>query len=86
MFGKKIFEPWIGRSYGRHEMNLLVLGESRYDEDYTDRSIIESLNRGDRSHTYTNFLQAALAKRYWEDGYDPLAFWDRVILYKCFPG
>ena len=86
MFRVRFFEPWIGKSYPR----LLVLGESRYDEEYTDKKIIESLIRGDRIRTYTNFVQAVVGKRHWEEEYDQVAFWERTIFYNYltnfFPG
>jgi hypothetical protein len=91
MFGVKTFDPWIGKSYAMSYPKLLVLGESRYDEEYTDREIIEGLIQGDfLKQTFTNFVQAVLAKRHWEEGYDPAAFWQRTIFYNYltnfFPG
>ncbi|HLA28625.1 MAG TPA: hypothetical protein VJZ49_12090 [Syntrophales bacterium] len=81
MFGVTKFEPWKGPAYGNGTTNLLVLGESRFDEDFTDRKIIEYLIGGNKHRTFTNFVQAALSKRYWEEGYDPFVFWDKVLFY-----
>ena len=81
MFGIKMFDPWIGKSYPQSHSKILILGESRYDEVYTDRKIIKEMIGGGRNRTYTNFVQAVVAKRYWEKGYDAPAFWNRVIFY-----
>lgn len=90
MFGIKTFDPWIGKLYGKSHPKVLILGESRYHEDYTDKMIIKNLIGGELNRTFTNFVQAAVAKRYWEDGYDAIAFWNKVIFYNYnitfFPG
>jgi hypothetical protein len=36
MFGIPKCDPWIGPEYKHVTLKLLVLGESRYDEDFTD--------------------------------------------------
>ncbi len=59
MFGKTDFEPWVGDQYGNRELRLLVIGESRYDEEFTDKQIIHGQVIGNRHKTFTNFVQAA---------------------------
>jgi hypothetical protein len=87
MFGVKKFEPWVGSDYGTSKAKLLVIGESRYDEDITDKQIIEEQIGGS---THTNFIQSALLKRHWEEGYDPFLFLNKVVFYNYnttfFPG
>jgi hypothetical protein len=89
MFGSKYFVPWVGSRYGKDALRLLVLGESRYDEEYTDKQIVrDHLSEGGK--TFTNFVQAATGLRRWEEAYDPRAFWERTIFYNYnvtfFPG
>lgn len=90
MFGITYFEPWIGDQYGNDELRLLVIGESRYDEEFTDKQIIQWLVDGNRHKTFTNFVQAALGTRHWEPDYDGSGFWKRVLFYNYnttfFPG
>lgn len=90
MFGHAFFEPWQGDRYGESEPKLLVLGESRYDEEFTDREIIEERVKGHRERTYTNFVQAISGRRYSEPDYDEPSFWQRVVFYNYnttfFPG
>ena len=38
------FDPWVGPVYKETPSKLLVLGESRYDKEFTDRRIIEARN------------------------------------------
>jgi len=88
MFGIKTFKPWVGKKYGKkNSFKVMVLGYSRYDEDYTDYDII---NNSDGGRTHTNFIQAVLSKKYWEDNYDPFQFWHETIFYNYnttfFPG
>ena len=59
----------------------MIVGESRYDEEFTDRKIIQERLNGNRSRTITNFVQAILGTRHWEPGYDETGFWNRVLFY-----
>jgi hypothetical protein len=90
MFGNAYFEPWIGDQYRNGEPRLLVIGESRYHEEFTDKQIIQERVEGNRHRTFTNFVQAALGTRYWEPDYDESGFWSRVLFYNYnttfFPG
>jgi hypothetical protein len=52
--------------------SCVVIGESRYDEDITDKQIIEEQIGGS---THTNFIQSALLKRHWGG---------RVMILSCF--
>jgi hypothetical protein len=70
MFGQAYFEPWHGPQYGKSKPRLLVIGESQYDEAFTDKQIIQERVNGQRHRTYTNFVQAAIGTRHWEQGYD----------------
>ncbi len=82
MFGKTYFEPWVGALYGKNELKLLVLGDSRYDEEFTDKQIIQGLVNGSYRHqTFTKFVQAAIGTRHWEPNYNESAssFWNRVV-------
>jgi hypothetical protein len=81
MFESPYFEPWVGSQYGNESPRLLNVGESRYDEEFTDRKIIQERLNGNRSRTITNFVQAILGTRHWEPGYDETGFWNRVLFY-----
>lgn len=84
MFGKRYFEPWVGGLYCRpRSQKLLVIGESRYDEKFTDREIIQDVVNSGRRRTFTNFAQAAIGKRHWEPGYAYASenFWNHVVYY-----
>jgi hypothetical protein len=87
MFGIEHFKPWIGKKYGNSCPGVMVIGESRYDEEYTDHRIVTS---GAGGRTHTNFIQAVLCKRHWEEDYDPSQFWSKAIFYNYhttfFPG
>lgn len=88
MFGVKTFKPWTGKP--RINPKVMVLGYSRYDEDYTDYDIIKGIINGDRGSTHTNFIQAVLRKKHWENDYNPAQFWNTAIFYNYnttfFPG
>jgi hypothetical protein len=55
---------WIGPVYKSSIPKVLVLGESRYDDEFTDRMIIEyriaGQFRGGQRRTFTNFERAVL--------------------------
>jgi hypothetical protein len=83
---------WIGPEYGFVTPRVLVLGESRYDEDFNDREMIEfrvagNFNRG-RRRTFTNFERAVLGHKHSEA--NACAFWRRTAFYNYnrsfFPG
>jgi hypothetical protein len=89
MFGMVNVEPWIGPDYDKSDLKLLVLGESRYDEDYTDQTIIQTKIDGQRKQTFTDFVQAALGKHHSDPEFDAAAFWNKTIFYNYlffFPG
>jgi hypothetical protein len=83
MFGLDNFVPWVGQNYEQSSPRLLVLGESRYDKEFTDRAIIHALigNKleGHNRRTFTNFVQAAIGKHHSEEGYDLSAFWNKSL-------
>jgi hypothetical protein len=84
--------PWIGRNYGRNRAKILVLGESRYDEEFTDRQIIKArIARkltGGQQRTYTKFERAVLGQNCSEA--EAQRFWNSVIFHNynvtAFPG
>lgn len=86
------FRPWIGPHYGKMSPKILVVGESRHDEAYTDHDIIANLISGNKiSHkTFTNFLQAATGRHNTDPQYDPVSFLNSIIFYNYnthfFPG
>jgi len=90
MFGQTHFEPWQGDQYGKSSPRLLVIGESRFDEEYTDKTIIQDLMNGYQHRTFTNFVQAATGTRCSERDYDASRFWKSVVFYNYnttfFPG
>lgn len=91
MLGIETFDPWIGPNYCHSTPKLLVLGESRFDEEeWTDKKIIEDKIEGSPHKTFTNFVQAALGLHHTHDDYNAQAFWKRVIFYNyntsVFPG
>jgi hypothetical protein len=86
MFGNKHFEPWVGSHYSHSEPRfseprLLVIGESRFSDDHTDRDIIKWHVDGNRHATFTKFVQAATGLRHWEPGYDAPGFWHQAIFF-----
>jgi hypothetical protein len=81
MFGVESFRRWVGDLYESSHPKLLILGESRWDEEFTDTKIVEFQIDGGRIRTHTNFVQAVLGKRHWEEGYDPISFWRKSIFY-----
>jgi hypothetical protein len=86
----RYFEPWIGGRYTYSRLKVLVLGESRYDQEYTDNQIIQDRIDGSRDRTFTKFVQAAVGRRHWQEGYDDARYWHNVIFYNynttVFPG
>lgn len=92
MFGIPTFDPWIGPEYKKVPLKLLVLGESRYDEEFTDRRVIQTqISRGfpgGQRRTFTNFERAVLGQEHSEA--ERQGFWRRVIFYNynlsIFPG
>lgn len=91
-FEGKYLAAWIGPEYESAPLKLLVLGESRYDEDFTDRKIIEwriaGKFVGGQSRTFTNFERALLGQEC--SGANANAFWRRTAFYNYnrsfFPG
>lgn len=87
MFGMINFKPWVGSQYGRRFPKIMVIGESRYDKEYTDHQIVDE-GVGGRAHT--KFLQAILGRHHTDPLYDPNAFWEAAIFYNYntnfFPG
>jgi hypothetical protein len=89
--GKEL-AAWVGPEFGSEVPRLLVLGESRYDEDFTDREIIEwRVARrfpGRKRRTFTNFERAVLGQEHLEA--DAQSFWNRTAFYNYnrsfFPG
>lgn len=83
---------WIGPDYSNASLKLLVLGESRYDEEFSDRRVIETRLDGEfhggQRRTFTNFERAVLGAEYSEA--DAQSFWRRAIFYNYnrsfFPG
>jgi hypothetical protein len=90
MFDDRNCEPWIGAYYGNNETRVLVIGESRYSDDHTDRDIIQWLLDGHRHRTFTGFVQAATGARHWEPHYDAHRFWNGALFHNynqtAFPG
>lgn len=76
-------DPWIGANYAKANLKLLVMGESRYDEDFSDRQAIEMrLNGtfpGRQRRTFTNFERAVLGQDYLES--QAQKFWNATVFY-----
>jgi hypothetical protein len=68
---------WIGPEYDSAAPKVLVLGESRYDEGFTDREIIEyriaGRFRGGQRRTFTNFERAIVGSQCSDE--EACAFW-----------
>ncbi len=83
-------QPWVGKKYDEAHPKILVVGESRYDEDYTDKKIIEEMCAGRGHKTFTNFTQAVTGVHHGNEEYDPSKFWNTAIFYNYnttfFPG
>ena len=79
-FEGKDLAVWVGPEYERSQLKLLVLGESRYDEDFTDRKIIEwriaGKFEGGQSRTFTNFERSILGQDH--SVANARAFWNRT--------
>jgi hypothetical protein len=85
MFGVDGFDPWTGVD-GKYESSLprvLVLGEVQVDAPLSDRDCILRKLRGGHDLVFTNFDQAVLGKRRWQEGYREAvrAFWERTLFY-----
>jgi len=83
-------QPWKGPDYEKNQLKVLVLGESRYDEDCPDKQIIQEIINGKRNGTFTKFVQAVLGKHHSDPRYDAVGFWNRTMFYNYhasfFPG
>lgn len=81
---------WKGPDYEKSPLKVLVLGESRYDEDYSDKRIIQEIINGNRNGTFTKFVQAVLGKHHSDPQYDSVGFWNRTMFCnyhtRFFPG
>ena len=76
MFGIEGFEPWLGMD-GKYEASnprVMVLGDTRLDAPLTDREAILRKIGGAPDLIFTNFEQAVLGRRHWEDGFRAAAY------------
>lgn len=85
MLGVDSFQPWTGID-GKYDSSLprvLVLGEVQLDAPLSDRDCILRQLRAAPDLIFTNFDQAVLGKRHWEEGYRDAvrAFWERTLFY-----
>ncbi len=85
MFGIDGFEPWTGLD-GKYEAShpqLMVVGDTRLDAPLTDRECILRKINGAPDLIFTNFEQAVLGRRHWEEGFRAAvrAFWERTLFY-----
>jgi len=87
-----MLDPWIGGRYKANPLKVLVLGETRYDQEFTDRQIIKAriagkLTAGQR-RTYTKFERAVRGQNCSEA--EAQQFWNSVIFHNynvtAFPG
>ena len=85
MFGIDGFEPWMGvdGKYQASHPRVMVLGDTRLDAPLTDRECILRKIGGAPDLIFTNFEQAVLGLRQWEDGFrrQVRAFWERTAFY-----
>jgi hypothetical protein len=85
MFGVEGFQPWAGveGKYERSSPRVLVLGEVQIEAPLSDRDCILRKLRAAPDLIFTNFDQAVLGKRHWEEGYREAvrAFWERTLFY-----
>jgi hypothetical protein len=85
MLGVDGFDPWTGLD-GRYDASnprLMVVGDIRLDAPLTDReSILRKIN-GAPDLIFTNFEQAVLGRRHWEEGFRAAVrtFWERTVFY-----
>ncbi len=89
MFGIDGFEPWMGVD-GKYEASLprvMVLGDLSLDAPLTDRECILRKIGGAPDLIFTNFEQAVLGMRHWQDDFRPQvrAFWERTAFYNYNP-
>lgn len=85
MFGIDGFEPWMGvdGKYEASQPRVMVLGDIRLDAPLTDRECILRKIGAAPDLIFTNFEQAVLGQRHWEDGFrrQVRAFWERTAFY-----
>ena len=61
----------------------MVVGDTRLDAPLTDRECILRKINGAPDLIFTNFEQAVLGRRHWEEGFRAAvrAFWERTLFY-----
>jgi hypothetical protein len=66
-------DPWTGPQYRKDNPtpSILVVGNSRYDSDYSDHQIIGGVLRGTPSSTFTKFTKTMLGCRHRGADYPP---------------
>lgn len=72
-------DPWVGSEYCKQKVRLLILGESRYDKEFTDRRIIRE--QGHCKPTFTKFVKAALSKQQSMSPTECKVFWKKTLFY-----
>ncbi|MGO8920946.1 MAG: hypothetical protein ACLQJR_34070 [Stellaceae bacterium] len=85
MFGIDGFDPWMGVD-GKYEASnprVMVVGDIRLDVPLTDRECILRKIGGAPDLIFTNFEQAVLGLRHWENDFrrQVRAFWERTAFY-----
>lgn len=85
MLGVESFQPWTGidDKYESSLPRVLVLGEAQLEAPLSDRDCILRQLRAAPDLIFTNFDQAVLGWRHWEEGYRDAvrAFWERTLFY-----
>ncbi len=87
-----MLDTWTGPDYHKAATKLLVLGESRYDKNYSDRRVIRSVLTGEfdggQRATFTKFEHAVLGSNHSET--ERQAFWNATLFHNYnvnfFPG
>jgi hypothetical protein len=85
MLGVEGFQPWTGAD-GKYESSsprVLVVGEVQIEAPLSDRDCILRKLRAAPDLIFTNFAQAVLGMRHWQEGYREAvrAFWERTLFY-----
>ena len=78
------FKPWVGKSYGKNAVKLLILGESHYAEKKTSQNFTIELTleyaNGELKHRFwTQIMQVISGKPHQE--IDKKEFWGNYAFY-----
>lgn len=76
-------DPWVGPDYSRALPRVMILGESRFDANFSDSDIVRAFLAGEglSSGTFTKFTQAISGLHNTDCTYDSRQVWNRLIFH-----